>query len=100
MCRRKNKWKWKIKSGWQHKEDDLVEVNKKEYDNGQIIQTAPNRNIFEKIFKWIIYGILFLAIPRYLKSSRAKGKEIVNNAYKKLKSNEFTFIPIGYAMYL
>ncbi|MDD1371331.1 YhjD/YihY/BrkB family envelope integrity protein [Metamycoplasma hyosynoviae] len=100
MCRRKNKWKWKIKSGWQHKEDDLVEVNKKEYDNGQIIQTVPNRNIFEKIFKWIIYGILFLAIPRYLKSSRAKGKEIVNNAYKKLKSNEFTFIPIGYAMYL
>ena len=95
----RNKWK-KVKSGWQKDPDDDKNNDKNEIKNEQIIQTVARKNIFERFFKWIIYFILFISIPRYLKSSKSKGKEIVNNAYAKLNSNEFAFIPVGYAMYL
>ena len=98
MCR-KNKWN-KIKSGWQNNKKDPENENKPELANDQVILNQTHNNFLEKILKAIIYGILYIAISRYLKSSRTKGKEIVNSAHTKLKSNEFAFIPIGYAMYL
>ncbi|TPE58079.1 YihY/virulence factor BrkB family protein [[Mycoplasma] falconis] len=67
---------------------------------GQIITNKNKKNIVERVLKWIIYVILLIAIPRYLKSSKTKGREIVNSAYSKLNSNEFSFVPAGYALYL
>lgn len=98
------KKKWKLNTGWQNNNNDDDQNEKdnqsKKITNNQIIQTVPKRNIVERVVKWIIYAILFIAIPRYLRSSKTKGKEIVNSAYKKLNSNEFAFIPAGYALYL
>ncbi|WP_052169666.1 YihY/virulence factor BrkB family protein [[Mycoplasma] anseris] len=94
------KKKDKLKTGWQARVIRNNEPKKENIKNDQVIANKRRSNIFEKIFKWIIYGILFLAIPRYLKSSKVKGKEIVDDAYQKINSNEFAFIPAGYAMYL
>lgn len=97
------KKKWNLKTGWQNNNDNNDDNNEnepKKVQNSQIIQSVPKRNIVERIIKWIIYAILFIAIPRYLRSSRTKGKEIINSAYTKLNSNEFAFIPAGYALYL
>ena len=94
------KKKWNLKTGWQNNndnDDDNNENEPKKVQNSQIIQSVPKRNIVERIIKWIIYAILFIAIPRYLRSSRTKGKEIINSAYTKLNSNDFAFIPSGYA---
>ncbi|AZG68671.1 YhjD/YihY/BrkB family envelope integrity protein [Mycoplasma struthionis] len=90
----------KIKSGWEAQKKEQKQENFVTVDSSQIIKSKKNNSVFEKIIKWIIFAILFIAIPRYLKSSRLKGKEIVNTTYDKLNSNEFAFVPAGYAMYL
>ncbi|ACF06983.1 Ribonuclease BN-like family [Metamycoplasma arthritidis] len=95
------KKKKKLQTGWQTKDDKNNGLhNSSNIASSQIIESKKSNNIFERITKWIIYAILFIAIPRHLKSSKSKGREIVNSAYKKINSNEFAFIPAGYAMYL
>lgn len=94
--------KWnpnKLPTGWKVDED---QANRKPetISSTQIIARKKRNNILEKILKWIIYGIIFIAIPKFIKSSKTKGKEIVNSAYEKINSNEFSFVPAGYAMYL
>ncbi|TPR54309.1 YihY/virulence factor BrkB family protein [Metamycoplasma neophronis] len=97
----------KLKTGWQAQDNKNNEENKPQtktnnlnVSSNQIVKNKTNKNLFERVIKWIIYAILFIAIPRYLRSSRIKGKEIVNSAYEKLNSHEFAFVPAGYAMYL
>ncbi|AWX42647.1 Ribonuclease BN-like family [Metamycoplasma cloacale] len=94
--RKKNK----TQTGWESKIKNESIKNNESLSKNQVIQTKKSNNIFEKIFKWIIYAILFIAVPRHLKSSKTKGQEIVNHAYDKMHSHEFAFIPAGYALYL
>ncbi|MBN4089440.1 YihY/virulence factor BrkB family protein [Mycoplasma enhydrae] len=92
-----------LQTGWGSSNDDNDQNKKENYhslSSKQIVKNKNKQNIFEKVLKWIIYGILFIAIPNYLKGSKTKGKEIVNSAYSKINSNEFAFVPAGYAMYL
>ncbi len=101
-----NKKRNKLKTGWEAKNNKNDSLDKEKKNNNlnvsssQIVKNKPNKNFFEKLIKWIIFGILFIAIPRYLKSSRTKGREIVDTTYRKLSSHEFAFVPAGYAMYL
>ncbi|AXE60818.1 ribonuclease BN [[Mycoplasma] phocae] len=96
-----NKKPNKIKTGWQKKDDkENSSGNKVLVNSSQIVANRKKKTFIEKIMKWIIYGILFVAIPRYIRSSRSKGKEIVNTTYDKINSNEFAFVPAGYALYL
>ncbi|WP_330463241.1 YihY/virulence factor BrkB family protein [Metamycoplasma gateae] len=90
-----------LKTGWD--KDDEDKKNKERstsFASKQIVKNRQKQNIVEKIIKAIIYGILFIAIPNYLKSSKVKGQEIVKSTYSKINSNEFAFVPSGYAMYL
>ncbi|ENY53739.1 YihY/virulence factor BrkB family protein [Metamycoplasma alkalescens] len=101
---KKKKNKDLLPTGWD-KEDDSQEIKKdNNYSNNfsskHIVKNKKKQNLLEKIIKSIIYGILFITIPRYIKSSKTKGREIVNSAYTKINSLEFAFAPAGYAMYL
>lgn len=91
-----------LQTGWDKEKEDRQKKNNNlnSVSSRQIVRNKNKQNIFEKILKAIIYGILFIAIPNYLKSSKVKGKEIVNSTYTKINSNEFAFMPAGYAMYL
>ncbi|BAP39620.1 YhjD/YihY/BrkB family envelope integrity protein [Metamycoplasma canadense] len=89
-----------LKTGW---DDDNLEkkpILNNSLVSKQIVKNKQKQNILEKMIKTIIYGILFIAIPNYLRSSKIKGKEIVKSAYAKINSNEFAFVPSGYAMYM
>ncbi|RMA77482.1 membrane protein [Metamycoplasma subdolum] len=69
-------------------------------DNDQLIRVKKKSSVFEKIIKAIIYGILWIAIPRFVKQNKEQSKDVVSIAYDRLNSNEFKFIPPGYALYL
>ncbi|WP_373437765.1 YhjD/YihY/BrkB family envelope integrity protein [Metamycoplasma equirhinis] len=86
--------------GWDKNSNNKKSNNRPSVVESQIVTSKKKNNFFVKILKWIIYGILYVAIPRYLRSSKTKGREIVDSAYGKLNSNEFAFVPAGYAMYL
>ncbi|AZZ65296.1 YihY/virulence factor BrkB family protein [Metamycoplasma phocicerebrale] len=101
----KRKKKDILQTGWDNNNDDDKDDVKKQYKSNslsskQIVKNKNKQNILERIVKWVIYAILFIAMPNYIKSSKTKGKEIVNSAYSKINSNEFAFVPAGYAMYL
>ncbi|ENY69339.1 Hypothetical protein, putative ribonuclease [Metamycoplasma auris 15026] len=94
-----------LQTGWD-KDPEQQEENKenleqsKDFSTRHIVKNKKRQNLLEKIIKWIIYGILFIAMPNSLRSSKTKAKEIVNNTYLKINSYEFAFVPAGFAMYM
>ncbi|WP_412031825.1 YihY/virulence factor BrkB family protein [Metamycoplasma buccale] len=97
MCRRKRNNK--LRTGWDAQEKNS-QREQLQINSNQVIENKHSKNIIERIVKWFIYIILFIAIPHKIKNNKTKGKEIVNNTYKKFNSREFAFIPAGNAMYL
>ncbi|MGX9339901.1 YihY/virulence factor BrkB family protein [Mycoplasma sp. 2261] len=91
-----------LQTGWNNDKNQEKKLNNNanSISAKQVIKNKNKQNFFEKVLKAIIYGILFVAIPNYLRSSKVKGKEIVRSTYAKINSNEFAFVPTGYAMYL
>ncbi|PZW00602.1 YhjD/YihY/BrkB family envelope integrity protein [Metamycoplasma auris] len=95
-----------LQTGWDKEPDNQEEEKKqdtrqsKNFSSKHIVKNKKRNNIIEKIIKSIIYGILFIAMPNSLRSSRSKAKEIVNTTYLKINSYEFAFVPAGFAMYM
>ncbi|QJG66992.1 YhjD/YihY/BrkB family envelope integrity protein [Mycoplasma phocoenae] len=90
----------KPNSGWAKKRRHKTRSRYGKYAHGHSIKFSAGTALIERIIKLFIYGILRIAIPNYIKSSKLKSKNIVNDTYKKLNSPEFAFIPSGFALYL
>ncbi|MGV2392539.1 UNVERIFIED_CONTAM: hypothetical protein O8I53_05940 [Campylobacter lari] len=86
-----------------------IKALEKEY-NRQLRTSLFNKNIvpvqkdrftfIEKIIKFFIKIILFIALPKTTSKNKVKTKELIDRVYIRFMSRDFAFIPVSLAFYL
>ncbi|VEU75683.1 Ribonuclease BN-like family [Mycoplasmopsis maculosa] len=66
-----------------------------------IIPIQKDRFAFiEKIIKFFIKIIMFIALPKTARKNKIKTKELIDRVYTRFMSRDFAFIPASFAFYL
>ncbi|WP_406617110.1 YhjD/YihY/BrkB family envelope integrity protein [Mycoplasmopsis adleri] len=73
---------------------------KKSAFNKNIMPVKHQSMLIEKIIKFFISIIMFIAIPKSSWKNKPKVREMIDRVYKRFSGRDFAFIPVSFSFYL